>query len=158
MLFGQYRKGDANDPQTYVASIAAILAEYPAETIRHVTDPRTGIAGNPRPDPGTGRVWTGMPNPGDVKLACEDHYGITRRLLEREAQTRWQLAERDQLKITDRRERKTYAQLQAKCAEAGIFIGNAQKPFDAKAFRESHGLTQEQWDAIPDAKPREEAA
>jgi hypothetical protein len=42
LLFGQYRTGEANDPDTYVAAVAAVLSEYPMETIRHVTDPRTG--------------------------------------------------------------------------------------------------------------------
>src|SRR5690242_98923 len=44
MLFGCYRKAEANDPDIYVAAIAAILAEYGPEVIRTVTDPREGIA------------------------------------------------------------------------------------------------------------------
>ena len=44
ILFGCYRRGDANDPEIYTAAITAILAEYPPEVIQHVTDPRTGIA------------------------------------------------------------------------------------------------------------------
>lgn len=43
LLFGQFRKGDANDPQTYTASIAAVLAEYPDDIVRQATDPRTGL-------------------------------------------------------------------------------------------------------------------
>ena len=43
ILFGCYRKGDANDPETYTAAITAILAEYEPEVIQRVTDPRTGI-------------------------------------------------------------------------------------------------------------------
>jgi hypothetical protein len=44
LLFGCYRRGDANDPETYTAAIAAILAEYPPDVVQRVTDPRTGIA------------------------------------------------------------------------------------------------------------------
>jgi hypothetical protein len=44
LLFGCYRKADANDPETYTAAIAAILAEYSPEVVQRVTDPRTGIA------------------------------------------------------------------------------------------------------------------
>jgi hypothetical protein len=64
-----------------VATIAAIMADYPLEIIKHVTDPRTGIAANPPGD------WTGMPNPADVKRALEER----RRYLERVAEgERWQ--------------------------------------------------------------------
>ncbi len=44
LLFGCYRTGEANDPDTYTAAIASILCEYPMEVVQHVTDPRTGIA------------------------------------------------------------------------------------------------------------------
>lgn len=43
-MFGCYRKGDANDPETYTAAITVILAEYAPEVVQRVTDPRTGIA------------------------------------------------------------------------------------------------------------------
>ena len=65
LLFGCYRKGDANDPDAYVGAVAAVLSEYPAETIKFVTDPRTGIPS--RVD------W--MPTVGEIKRACEEHYG-----------------------------------------------------------------------------------
>ena len=149
LLFGQYRKGDANDPETYVASIAAILSDYPAETIRYVTDPRSGIAANPLSDPETGRVWTGMPDAANVKRACELHYAPTRKLIERQAQARQQLEERDQLAIPDRSKRKTYEQLQVELAEVGIFIGAQNKPINIDEFRAKHGISKEQWDAIP---------
>lgn len=42
-MFGCYPKGQANDPDTYTAAIAAVLAEYPADVICTVTDPRTGL-------------------------------------------------------------------------------------------------------------------
>lgn len=64
LLFGQYRRGDANDPDIYVASITAILTDYAPETVRLVTDPRTGISSYEK-----FRIW--MPNPGELKEACE---------------------------------------------------------------------------------------
>ena len=63
MLLGCYRKGDANDPDTYVAAIAAILSEYSVEVVQHVTDPRTGIA----------RKSTFMPSIPEVDKACMEH-------------------------------------------------------------------------------------
>jgi hypothetical protein len=61
LLFGCYRKGDANDPETYSAAITAILAEYEPEVIQRVTDPRTGIP----------RQIKFLPNPAEVAEACD---------------------------------------------------------------------------------------
>lgn len=61
LLFGLYRKGDANDAETYVAGITAILAEYEPEVIRRVTDPREGIARKSK--------W--MPSVAEVSEECE---------------------------------------------------------------------------------------
>lgn len=60
-MFGCYRKGDANDPDTYVAAIAAILADYENEVIRQVTDPRYGLP----------RRLSFMPTAKEVADACE---------------------------------------------------------------------------------------
>src|ERR1700733_10534882 len=43
LLLGCYRTGDANDPDTYVAAIAATLARYSAQIITDVTHPVTGL-------------------------------------------------------------------------------------------------------------------
>jgi hypothetical protein len=43
LLLGCYRRGDANDPDTYSAAIAAVLANFPEHIVEYVTDPRTGI-------------------------------------------------------------------------------------------------------------------
>lgn len=61
-MFGCYRKGEANDPATYVAAITLILAEYEPDVIERVTDPRTGIP----------RQMKFMPNPAEVATACEE--------------------------------------------------------------------------------------
>lgn len=63
VLFGCYRKGDANDPETYTAAIAAILSEYSTEVIQHVTDPRTGLP----------RKTTFLPTVQEVDAACMAH-------------------------------------------------------------------------------------
>jgi hypothetical protein len=61
MLFGCYRKGDANDPDTYTAAITAILAEYAPEVIQRATDPRTGMA----------RKLKFLPTVAEVSEECE---------------------------------------------------------------------------------------
>lgn len=64
LLFGCYRRGDANDPETYVAAISAVLARYEPELIREVTDPNTGIQT-------TEKHMSFMPNAGELKVYCE---------------------------------------------------------------------------------------
>ena len=64
LMFGCYRKGEANDPETYTMAIAATLAEYPAEVIQHVTDPRTGLPAKLK----------FLPSVAEVREACEDHW------------------------------------------------------------------------------------
>jgi hypothetical protein len=43
LLFGCYRKDDANDPDVYVAAVSAVLCDYSEAIVMAVTDPRTGI-------------------------------------------------------------------------------------------------------------------
>ena len=64
VLFGCYRRGDANDPARYVAAIAAVLSMYDADLIREVTDPRTGICT-------AEKYMTFMPNAGELKVYCD---------------------------------------------------------------------------------------
>ena len=64
MLFGSYRRGDANDPDRYVAAVAAVLAGYETSLIREVTDPVTGIAA-------TEKYMSFMPNAGELKVYCD---------------------------------------------------------------------------------------
>ena len=63
VLFGCYRRGEANDPEGYTAAIAAILSEYSPEVIQHVTDPRTGLP----------RKTNFLPTVQEVDLACMAH-------------------------------------------------------------------------------------
>ena len=63
MMFGCYRKQDANDPEIYVAAVTAILSEYPDSVIETVTDPRTGLPSKIK--------W--LPTVAEVKAECESH-------------------------------------------------------------------------------------
>lgn len=64
MLFGSYRRGDANDPDRYVTAIAAVLSLYDFDLMREATDPRTGIQT-------TEAHATFMPQSGELKLYCD---------------------------------------------------------------------------------------
>jgi hypothetical protein len=67
LLFGCYRRGDANDPDTYVAAIAMILSKYAVEVIKEVTDPYSGLPSKKKEN-----GYSGMPDVADVREACDD--------------------------------------------------------------------------------------
>src|ERR1700682_6540100 len=73
VLFGSYRRGDANDPDAYVAAIAAVLSMYDSDLVREVTDPRTGICT-------TEKYMSFMPNAGELKVYCEGQAARKERL------------------------------------------------------------------------------
>lgn len=142
MLFACYRRGDANDPDRYIAAIIAVLSDYPEDTVRYVTDPRTGVS-NKFPDY--------MPNAGQVRQACEDHYGPTRRAMEVEAKERRQLEERKRL-APPAGPRKTYDELIQSCIDAGLDMGKRKKEkVNVDAFLQEHGVPREVFDAMPNA-------
>src|SRR4051794_15027351 len=62
LLLGCYRTGEANDPDTYVAAITAILARYPQEVITSVTHPASGLPSK--------KSW--LPTVKEVTDACDD--------------------------------------------------------------------------------------
>lgn len=64
VLFGCYRRGDANSPERYVAAISAVLSLYDDDLIREVTDPRTGISTSEK-------YMSFLPNSGELKVYCD---------------------------------------------------------------------------------------
>lgn len=104
LLLGCYRKGDANDPDTYVAAITATLARYPEDIIRDVTHPASGLP----------IQKDFLPTVREVYLACEAIDGPRRRRAESDALTRRQItdqAERDRLRPTPEQKLKVQEKL-----------------------------------------------
>ncbi len=66
-MFGCYRRSDAADAETYVAAVTMVLAHYPAEVVKAVTDPYSGL-----PSRKNEKGWSGLPDVADVKEACEE--------------------------------------------------------------------------------------
>lgn len=84
LLFGCYRKGDANDPDTYVAAITAVLSRYPHDVIRDVTHPVKGLPIR----------CDFLPTVKEVYLACEERVSPRREDAARKKRVERQLAER----------------------------------------------------------------
>lgn len=104
LLLGCYRTGDANDPDTYVAAIAATLARYSETIITDVTHPVSGLPSK--------KSW--LPTVKEVFDACEEEDEKVRHAIARERRIREQLAAREQ---DDARPRPTMEELKAKYGE-----------------------------------------
>jgi hypothetical protein len=73
MLFGYYRRTDANDPDRYAAGIAAVLMQFPQALVDRVTDPNTGIH--------TTEKFRGfLPNVGELKAYCDQIAAVEARM------------------------------------------------------------------------------
>ena len=73
MLFGYYRRSEANDPVRYAAGIAAVLMDYSEPLVHRVTDALTGIH--------TTEKFRGfLPNVGELKAYCDQVAAVEARM------------------------------------------------------------------------------
>jgi hypothetical protein len=149
MLLGSYRTGEANDPDVYVAAVVRVLSGYPMEIVNRVIDPLTGIPSKIK--------W--LPKPFEIKQACEEIHGSVRRAREWEERAARQLAERREWEAG----RETRPSLVALKATYGDTFGlepdkrrqvDNSAPLDPSFARARLGISQAEWDAIPDAPRR----
>jgi hypothetical protein len=75
LMFGCYRRGDANNPDTYVAAVAMVLSKYAVEVIKAVTDPYAGLPSKKKEN-----GYSGLPDVADVREACDDEAGRIARM------------------------------------------------------------------------------
>ena len=149
LLLGQYAKARPHEPAIYIAALAAILSEYPREVIEYVTDPRTGLANSQK--------W--IPEPAEVREACEAQMAPIRRQLQREA---LQLKNKQSLPPPiDRSSRKSYKEIQNDLAVQGIYIGSGRRLMSietAASVMAKYGITENEWNSIPNLPPRSTSA
>jgi hypothetical protein len=101
LLLGCYRTGEANDPETYVAAVTAVLARYPEQVITDVTHPVTGLPSK--------KGW--LPTVKEVSDACAELAEPIARNEERLKQIKAQLEARE---MEARGERPSLDELKAK--------------------------------------------
>lgn len=141
-LFSFYPPLDVGDPKAFLAGVVALMQHYPMDIVERVCDPARGL-------PSTNKY---APNLAEIRNALEVVAEPWRRQMEREAIAR-QAAKALPPPIQDRSKRKTYEQIVEECRAAGIMIGPKGKSgVDIGEFRNKHGISLEQWNAIPDAK------
>jgi hypothetical protein len=96
-LVGSFRKGQAEDPRQFAASIATVFSAYPEWVVRMVVHPLNGLPG----------LSDWMPHVSEVRAACEKHMaGVRARVAQegRIAETQALLAA-PQAATTEQRER-----------------------------------------------------
>lgn len=86
MIFSCYRKDETQDPEVYVAAVAAVLSGYPETVIDYVCDPRTGITGTNK--------W--LPSVSEVKEACDVHANRIAQDIERKRRIERQFKEQEE--------------------------------------------------------------
>lgn len=84
LLLGCYRTGEANDPETYVAAITAILSRYPTPVMTAVTHPATGLPSK--------KSW--LPTIKEVTDACDEAEETSKQQVARERRIEEQIAAR----------------------------------------------------------------
>lgn len=150
-MLGCFRRDDALDPETFSAAVAATLAEFPESVVRHVTNPVRGLPGKLK--------W--LPSVAEVREACEAEMAPIRR--EQERRARYDATQRliaaPRPEQQPREHRASREELQAKCGgdSWGIDRGKAEAKrrfLTSAELRASIGMTEDAWNALPDARDR----
>lgn len=126
-----------------MASITAVLTDYPPETVRVITDPRTGIATYEK-----FRIW--MPNPGELKEACEAIEAPARRAKERQGAIE-RYERENALLETHRDGRLSIEELKAKYGQTWG-IGTPEDPPQGKKERQFKKFTDDELRAMYPAR------
>lgn len=140
-MLGFYRKDDAWDPEMFLTGISAVLAKYPREIIEKVTHPADGLPSKLK----------FPPTPAEVKEACEHEMIPIRRRDDHEARERARLRNREP--EIDRSKRATAEEIKADLAKRGFVMGERGRVVAIETpdmVKAKLGITNEQWNAIPD--------
>ena len=144
-LYGSFRRDDASDPDVFLQGVAAIFRNYPTDVLNQVCDPFSGLPSKS----------TFPPSFREIKDACEEILDIGRRQRKRDDSIREQLADRDrhEAAVAARRElRMSYSEIMDDFARAGITFHSRPAPSDisVEQIKRDYGISDEDWDAIPD--------
>jgi hypothetical protein len=147
---------ESDNPDILCRSIEVVLAHYPLDIQETIANPACQRLGEIRAAARSRGEY--LPFVETVRRACEDLYGPTRRRIEREANIAKQLDERTEREREEvRKPKQTYAEFKAEMEVRGMPI-NGKKVHGETADKVMTrlGISQEQWDAIPDLPVRHE--
>ena len=148
-LISQFRDPKGADPRVFLTAIVTVLMHYPLEVAARAADPFTGL---PSLQP-----W--IPTPYDVKQFLESQMAFSRNKIAWEARSRAQLEERAGIEAQRKVPKQTVQEVGDEMAQRGVFLpgyikGVGHVPGVAtetpKSVCAKFGLSQAQWDALPD--------
>lgn len=135
LLISGYPNQKVSEPESYITQIIAVFTQYERDLVRRACAP----AGIPF------EFSTYLPSVGEVN----------KWLAEKSVKARGVYPRLPRLPEPERKSRPTYEELQRRCAEAGLEIGKKPRrqstEKEIEGFRAKHGITDEQWAALPDA-------
>lgn len=140
-LFNYFPPPDVGDPKTLLSGAVKMFLSFPRKVVDAVCDPVSGLPAKSK--------WA--PNLAELRMAIDIEMAPILRQIERDKIA----AEHRMALPAPMAKRKTYEELQAELAEVGIYIGSrgaTAKPVNIKDFRDKYGITDEQWNAIPNAR------
>lgn len=136
-LFYFYPAQDVGNPEIFIAGVIELFERYPIEVLERAASAADGIPSK----------FKFIPRIAEIKDFLD---GL---LPKAPAPRTYPVFEK--LPAPDKSARPTYGELQTRCHAVGLMIGNrGHTGFSSEEtdqFRETWGITDEQWRAIPDA-------
>jgi hypothetical protein len=136
----------------YVGAMASVLAEYPRSVAMACADVRSGVV----------RSCKFLPTIAEVVAWCEPEVARLRRVTDYDARSARQLCERDQLEReanaeTPEHRAAVVERIRCEMAAAGMPFDRDRRHYHGETpatVMAKLGVTQAQWDAIPNAPQR----
>lgn len=142
-MIDAYPNGRASIMDSYLGNMAALLCKYPRLIALRCMDPTIGVATKTK----------FIPTIADVVEWCEPPTADMHRTVAREDAIAKQIADRKELTVLPPPKQtieELRAEMRARGMNMGGPVGHKETPETVKA---KLGLTDAQWDAIPDADP-----
>ncbi len=140
-----YPNGRASITDSYIGSMANLLCQYPRLIALQCTDPARGVP----------RKTKFIPTIADVVEWCEPLTADMHKTVAHEDAIAVQLAEREEWERGPaERPKQTIEELRAEMRARGLNMGGPKGHTETpETVRAKLGLSQEEWDALPDADP-----
>lgn len=144
-----YPNGGAAAGASYIGTIASLLCQYPRMVATECADPLRGVA----------RTTKFLPTVAEVVAWCEPHTDRMGRTVDYDERSLRQLQERRELIARAQAETPEYRKavvdrIMGELAKHGLtkdkLLAHGETPATVRA---KHGISQEQWDTMPNAPP-----
>jgi hypothetical protein len=147
-VFSAYRKDDFADPAGFLDQLLMVLERYDDATITWATSPITGIQ----------RECKFPPSIAELVEFCDSRVRQSSYASDWDRRAAEQLRQRElyeaEVKTTTPEQRAAVvARIKGELRAAGFHFKGDVAPATPKAVMDKYGITQEQWDALPDAQP-----